>query len=302
MFSFLRPLGNPDNKMGLSSSPSRLSLLQANAKTMHLEVAACTDKGRIRPTNEDSYHVSREKDLFVLSDGMGGAAKGEVASAMAVEVVSACFEADPVIAVSREPTPGSEFSGETTLLIRAVQKANRKIHEAGTRDPAARGMGATIVAARISGSSLSLAHVGDSRAYLLRAHTLQQLTSDHSLVAEQVRQGLMTDQQAAVSELQSVLTRALGMEESVEVDADEMELFPGDSLLLCSDGLTRMVPEYEVAGILSRYPDVRTAAERLVERANECGGHDNVTVVVVRISKPKGWFARFFPWGSANLA
>lgn len=288
--------------MGLISSPSRLSAPQANAKPMQLEVAACTDNGRIRPTNEDSYHVSREKNLFVLSDGMGGAAKGEVASAMAVEVVSACFEQDAPVAMPQESAPNSVLSDETKLLIRAIQLANRKIHEEGTRDPASRGMGATIVAARISGSGLSLAHVGDSRAYLFRAQTLQQLTSDHSFVAEQIRQGLMTHQQAAVSELQSVLTRALGMEESVEVDADEMELFPGDSLLLCSDGLTRMVPEYEITGILSQAPDVRIAAERLVQRANECGGHDNVTVVVVRISKPKGWFARFFPWGSANLA
>jgi serine/threonine protein phosphatase PrpC len=288
--------------MGLSSSPSRLSAVQANAKPLHLEMAACTDTGRIRPTNEDSYHVSREKKLFVLSDGMGGAAKGEVASAMAVEVVSAFFEPDAFVSMSQETEPNSEFSDDTNLLIRAIQLANRKIHEAGTRDPAARGMGATIVAARISGSGLSLAHVGDSRAYLFRADTLQQLTSDHSLVAEQVRQGLMTHQQAAVSELQSVLTRALGMEKSIEVDADEMELFPGDALLLCSDGLTRMVPEHEIAGILSQTPDVRVAAEQLVHRANECGGHDNVTVVVVRISKPKGWLARFFPWGSANLA
>src|SRR5260370_23476085 len=112
-------------------------------------------------------------------------------------------------------------------------------------------MGATIVAARISGSLLSLAHVGDSRAYLFRARTLQQLTCDHSLVAEQIRQGLMTHQQAAASELQSVLTRALGMEESVEGDADEMELVPGDSLLLWSDGLNRMVPQDGIAGVVT---------------------------------------------------
>ena len=288
--------------MGLTSSPSRLSAFQANAKPMHLEVAACTDAGRIRPTNEDSYHVSVEKNLFVLSDGMGGAAKGEVASAMAVKVVSACFEGDARAAMSPEAAANSEFSQETNLLVGAIQLANRKIHEEGTRDPASRGMGATIVAACINGGALSLAHVGDSRAYLFRAHTLQQLTSDHSLVAEQVRQGLMTHQQAAVSELQSVLTRALGMDESVEVDADEMELFPGDSLLLCSDGLTRMLSEYEITGILAQAPDTRMAAEQLVERANECGGHDNITVIVIRLSKPKGWLARFFLWGSANLA
>src|SRR5438105_15626329 len=113
--------------MGLSSSPSRLSALQASAKTMHLEVAACTDNGRVRPTNEDSYHVSREQNLFVLSDGMGGAAKGEVASAMAVEVVSACFEQDGVAAMPPESAPNSEFSDETNLLIRAIEQANRQI-------------------------------------------------------------------------------------------------------------------------------------------------------------------------------
>jgi protein phosphatase len=265
---------------------------------MRLDVAACTDNGRIRPTNEDSYHVSPEKKLFVLSDGMGGAAKGEVASAIAVKVVAAAFEENEEKggrAMSRESEANPEFSDETNSLVCAVRLANRQILEEGQRDPASTGMGATIVAARISGSLLSLAHVGDSRAYLFRARTLQQLTSDHSLVAEQIRQGLMTHQQAAASELQSVLTRALGMEESVEVDADEMELFPGDSLLLCSDGLTRMVPEDEIAGILARTPNVRIAAERLVRRANEYGGHDNVTVVVIRITKPKGWLAKFFP-------
>ena len=117
----------------------------------------------------------------------------------------------------------------TNDLVRAIELANRKIHEEAMRDPASRGMGATIVAARITGSRLALAHVGDSRAYLLRANVLEQLTADHSLVAEQVRHGLMTHQQAAASELQSVLTRALGMEENVEIDADEIELLPRDS-------------------------------------------------------------------------
>jgi serine/threonine protein phosphatase PrpC len=287
--------------MGVTLFQTRPQASPSNAKTMHLDVAACTDNGRIRPSNEDSYHVSRDTRLFVLSDGMGGAAKGEVASAIAVEVVAASFEENAGIAMPPESTANPDLSHQTNSLVCAIKLANRKIHDEGERDPASSGMGATIVAARITGSLLSLAHVGDSRAYLFRAHTLQQLTSDHSLVAEQIRQGLMTHQQAATSELQSILTRALGMDESVEVDADEMELFPGDSLLLCSDGLTRMVPENEIAGILAQAPDVRNAAERLVLRANEYGGHDNVTVVVIRLAKPKGWLAKFFPWGSANL-
>jgi serine/threonine protein phosphatase PrpC len=271
-----------------------------NGKQAHWDVAALTDKGRVRPTNEDNYRISPEQSLFVLSDGMGGAAKGEVASAMAVE---------SVIASPRENAAGllgdsaahTEFSEETNSLVRAVQLANRRIHERGLRDPACRGMGTTIVAARITGSRLSLVHVGDSRAYLLRSGRLEQLTADHSLVAEQVRQGVMTSEQAAVSELQSVLTRALGTEESVQVDADEMELFPRDSLLLCSDGLTRMVPEQEIAGILVQTPDVRIATELLVNRANEYGGQDNVTVVLIRFNRWKGWFAKFIPWCSTNL-
>jgi serine/threonine protein phosphatase PrpC len=273
-----------------------------NAKQTQWDVAACTDKGRVRPINEDSYRISPGQSLFVLSDGLGGAAKGEVASAMAVEVVAASLQENALAAIPGEFAGRPELSKETNFLVRAVELANRKIHEQGMRDPACRGMGATIVAARLSGRRLSLAHVGDSRAYLFRADALQQLTADHSLVAEQVRHGLMSHQQAAASELQSVLTRALGTDESVEVDADEIELFPRDSLLLCSDGLTRMVPESEIAGILAQATGVRIAAEQLVNRANECGGHDNVTVVVIRIRNSlPGWFAKFVPWCGANL-
>ena len=255
----------------------------------------------MRSLNEDSYRISREQSLFVLSDGLGGAAKGEVASAIAVEAVIDSLREDGDEAPGRGAANG-HFSEGTNSLVRAIHLANRKIHEQGMRDPSCHGMGATIVAARIDGSRLSLVHVGDSRAYLLRSHRLEQLTSDHSLVAEQVRQGLMTREQAAVSEMQSVLTRALGTEESVEVDADEIELFPADSLLLCSDGLTRMVPEDEIAEILAEAPAAILAAEQLVNRANEYGGQDNVTVVVIRFNKSKSWLAKFVPWCSSNLA
>jgi PPM family protein phosphatase len=272
-----------------------------NAKHIHLDVAACTDKGRVRPINEDSYRISLDQNLFVLSDGMGGAAKGEVASAIAVEAVIASMRDNAAADLSEISSSNSEFSNDTNSLVRAVKMANREIHEHGMRDATCLGMGSTIVAARICGTHLSLAHVGDSRAYLFRANALQQLTSDHSLVAEQVRHGLMSHEQAAVSELQSVLTRALGTEENVNIDADEIELFPADSLLLCSDGLTRMVPENEIAAILSQISNVRIAAERLVSRANECGGEDNITVIVIRLSKSRSWFAKFVPWCSSNL-
>ncbi len=269
---------------------------------MHWDVAACTDKGVVRPTNEDNFRISPERNLFVLSDGMGGAANGEVASAIAVDAVFTPSHENGSGAAHAKSTARPEFSSDANDLVGAIELANRKIHDEAMRDPASRGMGATIVAVRITGSRLALAHVGDSRAYLLRANVLEQLTADHSLVAEQVRHGLMTHEQAATSELQSVLTRALGMEEDVEIDADEIELLPRDSLLLCSDGLTRMVSETEIAVILEQAPTARMAAERLVQRANECGGHDNVTVIVICDSgRSKGWFAKIFPSWSSNV-
>ena len=146
-----------------------------------------------------------------------------------------------------------------------------------------KGMGATIVAAWIEGQKLSLAHVGDSRAYLLRAGSLEQLTADHSLVAEKVRIGILTPQEADASELQSVLTRAVGTNENVEVDADEQMLLVGDSLLLCSDGLSRMVTDPEIASTLLTSTSAQNAADRLVDLANENGGVDNVSVIVLRI-------------------
>jgi len=284
------------------SSVGQFEGCRLNGKQRRCDVAAFSDKGRVRPINEDSYRLAPEQNLFVLSDGLGGAAKGEVASALAVDAVIASLREKSIAPESIDDGVGQNgFSPETKSLVHAIKLANRKIHEEGTRDAGCRGMGATIVAARINGYRLSLVHVGDSRAYLLRSGRLEQLTADHSLVAEQVRQGLMTPEQAAASELQSVLTRALGTEESVEVDADEIELFPRDSLLLCSDGLTRMVPEPEIASILLEAPDVASAAESLVNRANEYGGLDNATVVVIRVNKSRNWFAKFVPWFSANL-
>lgn len=284
---------------------ARNELSTLSAKAMHWDVAACTDKGVVRPNNEDSFRISRERNLFVLSDGMGGAANGEVASAIAVEAVFAPFHENGSRAALERSTARAEVSPHppaTNNLVRAIELANRKIHDAAVRDPSSRGMGATIVAVQITGSRMALAHVGDSRAYLLRGGALEQLTADHSLVAEQVRHGLMTHQQAAASELQSVLTRALGMDDNVEIDAEEIELHPQDCLLLCSDGLTRMISETEIAGILEQAPNARMAAERLVQRANECGGHDNVTVIVIRESgRSKGWFAKFFPSWCSNV-
>ena len=267
---------------------------------MRVDIGARTDIGRVRNNNEDSYRLVPALNLFVLSDGMGGEAHGEVASAMAVETVAAhCLEAANNLSAPSFGEPRPDLSEKTNRLASAVHLANRKIHEAAHSHSARRGMGATVLAAWLDGRRLSLVHVGDSRAYLLRAGALEQLTVDHSLVAEQVRRGILTPQQADTSTLQSVLTRALGTHEEVEVDADEHLLLDGDALVLCTDGLTRMVTDPEIASTLLTYPGAQAAADRLVALANDYGGEDNVTVVVLCIelgsNGPLAWLRRWFP-------
>ena len=265
---------------------------------MSIEIGARTDVGRIRSNNEDSYRVVAPLNLFVLSDGMGGESHGEVASALAVEIVAThCREATNSVAAPFYGEPKPFLSEKTNRLASAVHLANRKIREAAEEEQARRGMGATILAAWIDGQRLSLVHVGDSRAYLLRAGVLEQLTSDHSLVAEQVRRGILTPQQADASEMQSVLIRALGTDPEVEIDADEHVLVDGDIFLLCSDGLTRMVTDPEIASTLLTHSNAQAAADRLVELANEYGGEDNVTVIVIQAhQEAKGLLSRLRRW------
>jgi PPM family protein phosphatase len=253
-----------------------------------------SDVGRVRTNNEDSFRIVEALNLFILSDGMGGEAHGEVASAMAVDVINKYCESDKEDsgATVLDEAP-SNISSRTRRLKSAVAQANFQIFQAAQKNPEQRGMGATITALWLKDTLLSIAHVGDSRAYLLRNGNLQQLTNDHSLVAEQVRRGLITPQQAEESEMQSVLLRALGAHPEVEIDTDEVEIIPRDVLLLCSDGLTRMVTEPEIAGALQAETVPSAAAERLIALANENGGIDNVTVIVVRFEDDanKGWFS-----------
>ncbi len=255
-----------------------------------IEIGAKSDVGRVREGNEDNFRVVADIQLMIVSDGMGGAACGEVASELAVETIArecAAAEApvsDPTAVVAR-----AEFSERTNRLLNAVQSANQLIHEAAQNDADKRGMGATVVAAWLSGLRLSVVHVGDSRAYLFRGGTLQRLTSDHTLVAEQVRAGILTPQQADTSAWQSVLIRALGPDPVVELDVEEHELMGGDVVLLSTDGLTRMVRDGEIAGVLADTSSAQETAGHLVKLANQRGGEDNVTVVVMRI--PAGFGA-----------
>src|SRR5260370_13546149 len=196
-------------------------------------------------------------------------------------------------AYDREGNPAAEvigrvqpsWSARTKRLSTAIHLANKNIFKSAEKNPDQHGMGATLTAVWIDAAKLSIAHVGDSRAYLLRSGSLLQLTRDHSLVAEQVRRGILTAAEAEESNMQSVLLRALGAQAAIEVDAEEHTLFPRDVLLLCSDGLTRMVTEPEIAGTLQAETDPTRAAEKLLALANERRGPDNITVLTVRLGK-----------------
>jgi serine/threonine protein phosphatase PrpC len=265
---------------------------------VRLDIGARTDVGRVRENNEDSYRLVPELGLFVLSDGMGGEAHGEMASRISVEtLVAHCREAtqNPALALIGNAQP--ELSRRANRLASAVRTANRAVHLAAEEQAGRRGMGATVVAIWLEQQRLALVHVGDSRAYLLRAGQLEQLTQDHSLVAEQVRSGVLTEEQASQSEMQSVLTRALGADSEVEVDAAEHLLLEDDTLLMCSDGLTRMVSDETIAERLRASSSAQRAADRLVELANDAGGADNITAVVLRAGRGSdGLLAKLQNW------
>jgi protein phosphatase len=271
-----------------------------------MHFGARTDTGRVRENNEDSYRVAPEINLFVLSDGMGGQASGEVASRLASEAIIAhCREANenPSLALVGPPVDG--VTDTSNRLASAIRLANRIVNEEANKDESRHGMGATVVAVWIADGRMSLAHVGDSRIYRLRGGEFEQLTQDHSFVAEQVRRGLITEQEARESKMQSVLLRALGIEPEVEVALDEQLMMDGDVVLLCSDGLTRELSDEQIAGVLGESKNAKEAADLLVDMANQAGGGDNVTAIVIgRSRKRMGFLARLASWfeGSEDLS
>ena len=228
---------------------------------MRIEVGAATDIGRVREVNEDSYLV--EAPLYAVADGMGGHKGGDVASSLALETVEVMFR-----------------DGDGTLADQ-VREANRAVHERSVADQKVRGMGTTLTAVTIEGTDARFVHVGDSRAYLLRAGDLRQVTSDHTLVARMVKAGEISREEAAVHPHRNVVTKVIGTEATVAVDEHTVPLLDGDRMLLCSDGLTGMVSEDQVQAILEAEPDPQRAADRLVKAANRAGGIDNITVLVL---------------------
>jgi PPM family protein phosphatase len=233
-----------------------------------VEEAHRTDTGRQRNANEDAFFA--EAPLFAVADGMGGAQAGEVASRIAAEAFGTVDDRD---------------EAPEHYLTRVVRAANERIHRLAERDASRSGMGTTLTAALIGEGEVSFAHVGDSRAYVYRDGDLKRLTSDHSLVEELRRQGRLTEAQAEEHPQRSIITRALGPEPEVEVDTLTYSARPGDVFVLCSDGLTTMVPEARIARILERSPDLDSAVSRLVREANDGGGRDNITVVAFRLDE-----------------
>jgi PPM family protein phosphatase len=231
---------------------------------MKVTVAAATDVGLVREGNEDSYLA--EEPLFAVADGMGGHRGGEVASQLAVETLEKLFK---------------KRIGE---LPDQVQEANRVVFERSVVDEKVAGMGTTLTAALVEGDRVRLAHVGDSRAYLLRDGHLGLLTEDHTLVHRMVTEGEISKEEAETHPQRSVLTRALGVDTNVDVDDDTVQVRPADRLLLCTDGLTSMVSEQAIEEVLRAVPDPQEAAARLIRLANEGGGTDNTTVVVLDFS------------------
>jgi PPM family protein phosphatase len=229
-----------------------------------LVAAGVTDVGRVRDGNEDDFIDQADRlGLVAVADGMGGHRAGEVASATALEALRAA------VANGRS-------------LRDAIEGANDAVLEKSESDRALHGMGTTLTAGMLgSDGQLVVGHVGDSRAYLVRDGELTQITNDHSLVEELVRGGELTPEQAEVHPRRSIITRALGIDPQVEVDEYPIDLRPGDRILLCSDGLTTMVRPDDIAGILNREHDPKRAAQLLVDAANEAGGEDNVTAVII---------------------
>lgn len=230
--------------------------------------AAATDVGRARERNEDSWFGGNR--IFAVADGLGGHRAGEVASRMAVEAMARLDKGGPK-------------TGIGPALVAAIEEANRAVTERAGQDPETAGMATTITALAIDGGMAHLGHVGDSRCYLLRGDQMTLVSSDHTLVARMVDEGAITLEQAETHPQRSVITRALGTDANVDVDLTPVALAPGDRWVLCSDGLSSVVPESEIAGLLASIRDPNETCRALIDEANRRGGPDNITVVIVDV-------------------
>jgi protein phosphatase len=256
-------------------------------EALKISYQAVTDVGRKRKGNEDSLFVNAEQNLFVVADGMGGHAAGEVASRLAVDAINefVCLTGDDE-EITWPYGLDETISYDGNRLKTAIRFANRKVLEATKEKSEYEGMATTVAAVLVDGDVANLGHVGDSRIYLLRNGQITQLTTDHSWVNEQIVGGMISPDQARSHPLRNVVTRALGGKNDLQVDMKVHNIEPGDMLLLCSDGLTTMMADDEIAKVVAEAKgDVERAARGLVTSANAKGGEDNITVVMLRFEE-----------------
>ncbi|MBE6082438.1 MAG: Stp1/IreP family PP2C-type Ser/Thr phosphatase [Tissierellaceae bacterium] len=245
-----------------------------------MEVGVYTHKGRIRENNQDSYYLSTDNEipLYVVADGMGGHKAGEVASAMAVEIVEDVFlKSQDLLKKKDANIPG--------LIKKTIEEANREIFHKSLSSEECNGMGTTITLAYFASERLYIGHIGDSRAYIIRNKEIRQLTEDHSLVAEMVKNGSISKEEAQTHPQKNIITRALGTSENIQIDIIIEELIDKDIILLCTDGLTNMITEKEIIEILLAGDNLQKCCEKLVGEANSRGGYDNITAIAVRAKR-----------------
>ena len=263
--------------MGSDAQSATPPLPQRLPVPLTIELSAAVDPGRARSNNEDSVALDNDVALAVLADGMGGYNAGEVASNMATSFI--------VGELGRWLREASIQAGDQDVrraMDICVDNANRAIFNAANANPQYAGMGTTLVVAVFRGNRLLVGHVGDSRAYRLRAGRLQQITRDHSLLQEQIDAGLITPEQAAFSANKNLVTRAVGVEDTVLLETHQHDVAPGDVYLLCSDGLSDMLDDSTIAQIMLSYESLDACCKSLIEAANDAGGKDNISVILAR--------------------
>lgn len=267
--------------------------------------ALLTDMGRVRSNNEDAVAEDVSLGLFVLADGMGGYNAGEIASGITIASVLDTVRRESKTLPKMQVDAGTAHSREALLLRNAIETAHTTIYHVSQSQPQCAGMGTTVVACMLHDDRLSVAYVGDSRLYRLRDHVLTQITCDHSLLEELIARGHYSRAEAMKLVRKNIVTRALGVEPKVTVDLIEETVKAGDIILLCSDGLSDMCKDETIEKLLVEYSgDMGEAARKLIEAANQSGGKDNVSVVVVRVNpsfmRKPAWFTRLANWFSGK--
>lgn len=257
-----------------------------------------TDVGKVRKNNEDNFSIDEGLGLFVVADGMGGHASGEIASEMAVHIITENYQR--AIKGKNKTFVGpydDALSATSNRLLSSTRIANMAIFEAAQKDDKYHKMGTTLVALLLQEQTAILAHVGDSRIYRIRDGSIEQLTQDHSLVNQQMKLGLITEDEARSSKAKNIITRAIGLRRTVAIDVGEQMIQEDDRFVLCSDGLTDLVKDDEILDIvLNNTGELSEACDRLIEQANQRGGHDNITVILVHVKNVRLPGGRLSRW------